>query len=239
MNIIEKIRKKQSNLLENRAITIAFIGDSVTQGCFECYLTSETSLETVFDYKSAYSTRLKELLNLLYPNVQFNIINAGISGDGATTGYERLERDVLAYSPDLCVVSFGLNDSCLSTIKQYSKALSGIFSALQEKNIETIFLTQNSMCINTSCHLKDQLFKTLSVNFSKVQNDGVLKNFMEEAKKVSEQFNVKVCDLYPVWEKLIESGVNVTELLANKLNHPIREIHYYMAIKLLETILFN
>ena len=140
MNIIEKIKQKQSNLLENKAITIAFIGDSVTQGCFECYLTSETSLETVFDYKSAYSTRLKELLNLLYPNVQFNIINAGISGDGATTGYERLERDVLAYSPDLCVVSFGLNDSCLSTIEQYSTALSGIFSALQEKNIETIFL---------------------------------------------------------------------------------------------------
>jgi UTP:GlnB (protein PII) uridylyltransferase len=59
------------------------------------------------------------------------------------------------------------------------------------------------------------------VNFSKVQNEGVLKKFMEEAKKVSEQFNVKVCDLYPVWEKLIESGVDVTELLANKLNHPI------------------
>ena len=32
------------------------------------------------------------------------------------------------------------------------------------------------------------------------------------------------------------SGVDVTELLSNKLNHPIREFHYYTAIKLLETI---
>ena len=35
------------------------------------------------------------------------------------------------------------------------------------------------------------------------------------------------------------NGVNTTELLANKLNHPIREIHTYMAMKLLECMLFN
>jgi hypothetical protein len=41
-----------------------------------------------------------------------------------------------------------------------------------------------------------------------------------------------------VWEKLEQAGVDVTELLANKLNHPIREFHYYMAMKLIETMLF-
>ena len=40
-----------------------------------------------------------------------------------------------------------------------------------------------------------------------------------------------------VAEKLLSVGVDTTELLANKLNHPAREFHYYMAIKLLETIL--
>ena len=50
----------------------------------------------------------------------------------------------------------------------------------------------------------------------------------------------KVCTahLRSEGEKLIESGVDVTELLSNKLNHPIREIHYYMAMKLIETMFF-
>ena len=112
MKIVEKLKAKNTDILNSKPITIAFLGDSVTQGCFECYLTSETTLQTVFDYQNAYSTRLKEILNILYPSVQFNIINSGISGDGTTFGLERLERDIIAYNPDLCVVSFGLNDSC-------------------------------------------------------------------------------------------------------------------------------
>ena len=35
---------------------------------------------------------------------------------------------------------------------------------------------------------------------------------------------------------MIDAGVNVTELLANKINHPTREFHYLFAISLLETM---
>ena len=93
------------------------------------------------------------------------------------------------------------------------------------------------MCTEVSCHLKDKLFRDLAKDFSKIQNDGVLKKFMDEAVRLSTKHGVKVCDLYPVWEKMIENGVAITELLSNKLNHPIRQFHYYMAIKLIETIL--
>ena len=62
MKIIEKIIKKQTSLRENPAVTIALIGDSVTQGCFECYTDGKGDLQTVFDYASAYGTRLKEML---------------------------------------------------------------------------------------------------------------------------------------------------------------------------------
>ena len=48
MKIIEKINAKNKNIYENNPVTIAFLGDSVTQGCFECYLTSPTTLDTVF-----------------------------------------------------------------------------------------------------------------------------------------------------------------------------------------------
>lgn len=236
MEIMSKIQAKK-DYYNHKPITIAFLGDSVTQGCFECYTVTEETLETVYDYKSAYSTRLKEILNLLYPQVQINVINSGISGDNATNGLKRLERDILAYKPDLCVVSYGLNDSCGKNLELYKHSLNGIFSALKEHGIEFIFLTQNFMCTKTDCMLKEILFKNISVGFSKIQNDGILKQFMEEGKKLCLEYGGQVCDLYPVWEKMSECGVDTTALLANKLNHPIREYHYYIAIKLLETIM--
>ena len=240
MKIIELLKQKQEGLIKNKPVTIAFLGDSVTQGCFECYLTDPDSLQTVFDYKSAYSTRVREILNLLYPSVQINIINSGVSGDSAPVGLQRLERDVLSYNPDLVLISYGLNDSTggKEGIGKYTSALEEIFSQLKKKNIETIFLTQNYMNTKTSPHLKEELFINLSKTFaSDVQNSGVLKAYFAAARAVCEKYGVKICDLYPVWEKLEKAGVDVTELLANKLNHPIRELHYYMAMKIVETIL--
>ena len=67
----------------------------------------------------------------------------------------------------------------------------------------------------------------------------VLTAYFETAKKVCEKYNIKVCDMYEIWQKWHSLGVNITQLLANKSNHPIREIHYYMAIKLMETILLD
>lgn len=97
--------------------------------------------------------RFKEILNIIFPNVQINVINSGISGDNAAGGLARLERDVSAYNPDLCVVSFGLNDSAAGNIGKYKNSLESFFSALAEEGTETIFLTQNFMCEKTSARL--------------------------------------------------------------------------------------
>ena len=88
-----------------------------------------------------------------------------------------------------------------------------------------------------SPHLTDKLFIDLANSFAdNIQNNGLLHEYFERAKQVCAGYGVKVCDLHAVWEKWNSVGVDTTELLANKLNHPIREIHYYMAIKLIETM---
>ena len=239
MKISEKIKEKTKNICGAGAVTIAFLGDSVTQGCFECYTTSFDSLQTVFDYKSAYSSRLKEILNILYPSVQVNIVNAGISGDNAQNGVMRFERDIARFSPDLVVVSYGLNDACVGEkdgVSAYAQALKVLFEKSAEIGAERIFLTQNYMCEKTSPHLKEKLFIDLSEKFSRVQNEGILDEYYTVAKRVCKEQGVKVCDVRRVWRVLSENGADVTELLANKLNHPIREMHYYTAMKLLETM---
>ena len=236
MKIVELLKNKNENRRCSAPVTIAFIGDSVTQGCFECYMKTETAIETVFDYKSAYSTRLLEILHMLYPSAQVNIINSGVSGDSAIGGLERVERDVLTYSPDLCVVSFGLNDSARGEdgIAKYRECLEGIFSKLCERNIETIFLSENAMCIGTSPHLKEERLVSLSKKYTEFQESRLLRKYFDAAKEACDKFGVRFLDLHSVWENMISAGVDVTELLSNKLNHPIREYHYYIAIKIIE-----
>ena len=49
--------------------------------------------------------------------------------------------------------------------------------------------------------------------------------------------NIPVCDCYAIWKKLYESGVDITELLANKINHPTREMNWLFAVSLLDVMM--
>lgn len=238
MKVAEKLFAKRF-MYDNPAVTIAFLGDSVTQGCFECYFNENDGLETVFDYNSAFATRVREILNMLYPYAQINIINSGISGGAAPGGSRRLERDVLQYHPDLTVVSFGLNDCCNPNIslEEYKEALRDIFTRLRQKDCEVIFLTQNYMNTKASPRIQgDELWEMCKPHME-MQKSGLLKQYMQAAVAVAGECGAEVCDLYSVWEKLEHCGVDTTNLLANKINHPIRQLHYYMAIRLVEKIL--
>ena len=237
MKIIEKIKQKQQDLRAVKPITIAFLGDSVTQGCFEVFYERDGRIQTIFDYKKAYSTRVKEILNMLYPTVQINIINSGISGDSASRGVERVDRDVLAFNPDLVVVSYGLNDVTFDDagLVNYKNALEGIFKKVVSSGAECIFMSQNYYNTNLSPHLIEKA-EELGQTLMKKQNDGLLKKYYQEAIALAKENGVKVCDVYKKWEAMEKGGVNITELLANKLNHPIPELHYLFAYSLIEVM---
>ena len=240
MKIIEKLSEKHNNMYGRESITVAFIGDSITQGCFECFFNESDGIETVYDYKSAFSTRFREILNILYPNVQINIINSGISGDAALGCLRRLERDVLRFSPDLVVINSGLNDCVMGgeeKLSVYRDALKSVFEKCKARGVECIMLTECMMCDGVSPHLlSDSRMVEYAERFAKLQNSGLVDKYFDVARSVAAEMNVPVCDQYAVFKALNKSGVNTTELLANKLNHPLREWHYYIAIKLIETI---
>ena len=45
-----------------------------------------------------------------------------------------------------------------------------------------------------------------------------------------------MCDCYALWQRMHESGVSVTDLLANKINHPTRAMNRLFAYELLRTM---
>ncbi len=238
MEIISKIRKKAENPHLAEPVTLAFLGDSVTQGCFEIYKNESNSIETVFDISSAYHTYVREILCTLYPRAPINIINAGISGSNAPRGAQRLERDVLRFSPDLVVVAFGLNDSVhgMAGVEMYRKAMSEICSGLVSRGIEVIVMTTNMMVTKQDFNQKDADFLSVSAGCCKRQNDGILDAYMDAAREVAQEYGCKLCDCYKKWKTLYENGVPTDLLLSNGINHPTRQMNRMFANALVETM---
>lgn len=239
MKITEIMSRKSKNISAEKIPTIVFFGDSVTQGCFDIYMTSETSIETYFDKNSAYHNYMMKIFSVLYPNVPVNIINAGISGSKAFEAIERVERDVVSFNPDLTVVCFGLNDCGSSDIDTYYKSLCGIFEKIKSCGSEIIFMTPNMMNTSVSCHLKEEHIINIAKDTMKRQKDGVLEKYLERGKEAAEEYGAIVCDVYGKWKQLEKNGVDITELLANKINHPGEKMNWLFAYSLVETIMYN
>ena len=238
MKIIEKLAAKTADHMNHEGVTVAFLGDSVTQGCFEIYKKENNAIETVFDKRFSYEMGVFDILCTLFPVTTVNIINAGISGDSAPRGLLRVERDVLRHEPDLTVVCYGLNDCSKKegSIEKYVNALGEIFDKVKASGSELIFMTPNMMNTRVSPHLTDPDFIALAKRTAELQNGGTFDAHIEAARQLCRERGVAVCDCYAIWKKLAESGVDTTELLSNKINHPTREMNRLFAYELVKTM---
>lgn len=238
MRFTELLTAKNEHLANGHIPTIAFLGDSVTQGCFELYLTENGTIDTIVDQDAVYHADLAKLLHLLWPHCPVNLINAGISGDSAPGGLKRLERDVLSHKPDLTVVSFGLNDSHRGAagLAMYSNALREIFQRLTGSGSEVIYMTQNMMNTVMRQDLTEEKYRVIAEKTMEHENDGTLARYYETGKAVAAECGVKVCDGYTKRKRLQANGVKTTDLLANAINHPTRPMYWPFAVSLLETM---
>lgn len=241
MNFIKYLSDKNIDIQSTPPVVAAFLGDSITHGAFETFRDRNSALNAIYDHGSVYHTLLGKMLSVVYPAAPLNIINAGISGGNAVQGLERLERDLLPYSPRLVVVCFGLNDvhGGIEKITEYAEALRGIFQKLKDRNIETVFLTPNMMNTYVSPLIKDESISNIAQITVKLQNSGIMDAYMACAQRVCAEEKIPVCDCYGKWKKLHRQGVDTTSLLCNHINHPVREMHHLFAASLFETLVFD
>ncbi len=234
MKIVEKITQRQFDQHGRPPATIAFIGDSVTQACFECEYHPEVGFFGPCEYENGFAHHLLHFLHLLCPTSQINLINAGIGGDTAPGGLARFDRDVGAFRPDLVVIGYALNDAGRGPdgLATYTEAMCALVEKTLALGAECIILTPNSMNDRVSPSLRDEVLINAAKAFVRVDLD----SYVEASKAVAVRYGVPVCDVYAKWQSWRRAGVNVTELLSNKLNHPIRELHYLTAMLLAETM---
>lgn len=242
MQIISKLNEKNRDAFHSRPVTIGFLGDSVTNGCFEVLPAmteeGERGFDVVFEPENSYSAHVRKMLSLLYPKAQINIINAGISGDSAPGGLARMERDLLPFCPDLTVVCYGLNDSGAGDtgIERYHDALVGIIRRLKEAGGEVIVMTPQPICARVHTQLRGESLRAMAAGLADSFAKGGFDRYMQAARAAAAEENVPLCDVYAKWMVMFEGGVDITDLMSNYLNHPTRELHYLFAYSLLHTM---
>lgn len=94
-----RIRQVMRRAANGEALTIAFLGGSITQGCLASTPEGCYAYLTYAWWKEAF------------PKADFTYINAGIGGTTSHLGTGRVEEDVLQYEPDFVIVEFSVNDA--------------------------------------------------------------------------------------------------------------------------------
>ena len=212
---------------------IAFMGDSITEGCFELIPGQQENTDIIRDRDHTYDTILMKKLNSEYSSTTFESKNFGISGYSSEGGLKVVD-DVISWKPDAVVVCFGLNDVCHRGRDAYTSNLNQIFCKINDFGSKSIFMTPNMM--NTYVHEKTlPQFIGYAHETAIRQNDGTMDDYMESAKKVAKSANASVCDVYTVWKKLSYYGIDTTRLLCNYINHPTRKMHRLFADMLFDT----
>ena len=230
---------------------IVFLGDSVTEGCFELYQKG-SGFDTIRDPGFCYASILGRMFQEAYPGktvtvrrmsslaqpeptenaaetggAWLELVNAGISGNTAEDGLRRLERDVISESPDIAVVCFGLNGATV-TPEEYGATMEAIFRQLKEHAIRPVFLTPNMMNTYMKPDLPDYLIDAAQKCMNR-QVSGELDRRMAAGAEAARKQGVPVCDVYALWKRMASYGVDTTSLLVNAINHPTREAHRLFA----------
>ena len=224
MKIKDKINLNKNGLMEHGSITIVAFGDSVTHG----YFRSEDP-----DYEAVYWNVLRKKINAVRSYVPVNVINSGIGGDRASTAVARMDSQVFKYDPDLVIICFGLND-VNGPLEDYINALREMFSRCIERGTDVIFLTPNMLNTYVAEDTIDG-YKNYAYRTAKMQNEGVFDKYIYSAVELAKSMNITVCDCYSKWKKLSETE-DTTMLLANRINHPSREMHGLFADELFKKI---
>lgn len=225
MHIRDKILMDKDELEKEGPITIVAFGDSVTHG----------ALLTENNYETVYWNLLRKKILKIRDYVPVNVINAGIGGTSATTSVGRVEKQVLVHNPDLIIICFGLND-VNDELETWLSSLRSIFTKCIGNGADVIFMTPNMLntyvADDTLENIRDYAFVT-----AEYQNSGRMDLYMESAVRLAEEMGILVCDCYSKWKELSRTQ-DTTQLLINRINHPIAEMHELFANSLFK-ILFS
>jgi lysophospholipase L1-like esterase len=214
----QRIKQKTADRSAAPVLCIA-LGDSVTQG---------VAAVNQFLHAEVYHRQFNRMLEKRFPLCIFSTLNAGVDGQAAVNGLERLERDVIRHGPDLVLLAFALNDAVgggLGKLDEYAATIRQIIQQVRHRTeADVILMTPNMMITRPNAAVAEQ-HRGLISRFIDVQNEGVLGEYARRLVQIGREEKTPVADVYAAWEAMADRGVDTTAMLSNGLNHPTAEGH--------------
>lgn len=220
--------------LEKRNPLIVALGDSVTAGHFEWCMEEEKlalflkgewqpkagEIIEITDAREVYHERFRRKLIDLFEQTSVSVINSGIAGDTVIGMWNRLERDVIRYQPDLVLINGAINWGGEGTTEEYKEILRNIVrKILKMTESDIILMTPNMVCPNP-------------LSRGPVR----LEERVECIRELAKEEQVCLADTYLLWEAFVKQGHMLTKLLANGINHPTKAGHEVYALVLMKLI---
>lgn len=124
-----KIKECMKKAVKGEAITVGFLGGSITQGCLSS--TPET----------CYAYLVYEWWKKRFPKSEITFINAGIGGTTSQYGVSRVDDHLLKYHPDFVLIEFAVNDDNTEFFEETYEGL--IRRTLSDKCKPAVMLMNN------------------------------------------------------------------------------------------------
>lgn len=199
------------------------------------------------DVERVYSQRLASSLSSYSSSahpVSFEIINAGVSGHTTRNALDRFDRDILDKSPDLVIIQFGLNDSCIDvqmgktgprvSREDYEKNLLYFIEKLREQHARIILMTPNPA--RWSDDIK-RIWGKPPYDISDPMGFNLLNSeYAESVRKLGKKMKVPVVDIYQLFiDYHRKSGKSMDDLLTDGI-HPNDRGHRLITNALLPVV---
>lgn len=182
---LEKLRKG------DKVVIVAW-GDSVTVG--------GDASKPELAFPQLFVTRLRER----FPKAQISLVNAGVGGTDISQRLPNLQKEVLAYRPDLVVVEF-VNDMRLP-VEEVRRCHRSAIDQILATGAEVILITPHFVMPPWMKHEHPRGKET--------------RPFIQVLREVAAEKGVALADVSRRWEHLELEGLPYITLLYNGINHP-------------------
>lgn len=146
---------------------------------------------------------------------QIQVINSGIGGNNTKDLLDRIDKDCLAYKPDLTILMVGTNDMNSRKyipIEQFEKNLQTIITIILKSKSEVLVM-------NILPHYEPYLLMRHPVNFyGQLGPSGRLAQINTVIKKVALEKKVHFLDIHHIFNQAGNIGLDRTSLIQNVAN---------------------
>ena len=146
----------------SKKIKLLFQGDSITD--------AGRDKRNYHDMGKGYPKYAAELIAQAHPEIEFEFINFGISGNRTDQLFDRIYADGIAFQPDVISILIGINDiwhrknNIFTTDEQIETNYRAILTLLREKtNAKIVMLAPYVLDAASNCYLADDLKTVLPI----------------------------------------------------------------------------